>query len=67
MTVSKALRFSDDEYRQIQQFLDKNPFFDFSTLARVAILEFIRNPKLEINAVTSATERGQLPRSKREH
>jgi len=35
----------------IEEFLDQNPFFDFSSLARTAIQQFVRDPRLEIKGV----------------
>jgi len=45
---SKAVRFSDKENEAITDFLEKNPYFDFSTIARMAILKFIENPQIEL-------------------
>ena len=47
----RTLRLKPEEGQRIDEFLDQNPFFDFSTLARIAITEFIQNPKLQLNAV----------------
>jgi hypothetical protein len=44
----KALRLSHSEMKQIELFLKQNPMFDFSSLARTAIQEFIRNPRVTI-------------------
>jgi hypothetical protein len=49
--VTKAVRFSKDEEEKINLFLNENKFFDFSTLARIAIIQFIENPKLEIKPI----------------
>jgi hypothetical protein len=35
----------------IEEFLEKNPFFDFSSLTRTAVNEFIRNPNLLIQGI----------------
>lgn len=43
---TKAIRFSDKEDKAIKEFLKKNQFFDFSTIARIAVLNFIKNPKI---------------------
>jgi hypothetical protein len=51
MSKSRAIRIPDNEDRQIEEFLKGNPFFDFSTLARMAILEFIKNPKITVRPV----------------
>ena len=53
MSKTRAIRFPKEEERQIEEFLEQNPFFDFSTLARMAILDFIKNPKITIKAVQS--------------
>lgn len=45
---TKAIRFSDEEDKAIKDFLTKNPYFDFSTIARMAILNFIEKPKIEL-------------------
>lgn len=45
---TKAVRFNDKEEKAIKDFLTKNPFFDFSTLARMAIINFIENPELKL-------------------
>ena len=44
---SRAVRFSEQENEAIKNFLEKNPYFDFSTIARMAILKFIENPQIE--------------------
>ena len=53
--IVKALRLPKKDWEQIERFLELNPFFDFSTLARVSISEFIKNPKLDLVGVVSAT------------
>ncbi len=42
----KAVRFSDEEDREIKEFLKNNPFLDFSSMARLAISKFIENPEI---------------------
>ena len=49
--ITKAIRLSHEEWERIAKFLKQNPFFDFSSLARTAIHEFVRNPKLVITGV----------------
>lgn len=46
--ATKAVRFSEQEDKAIKEFLAKNSFLDFSTLARMAILNFIENPNLNL-------------------
>ncbi len=67
MGKTRAIRFSDREEKLIEEFLLKNPIFDFSSLARAAILEFMGNPKVLVQAVKSSAKvsrksevRGQL-------
>jgi hypothetical protein len=57
MSKTRAVRLSDKEERQIEEFLNANPFFDFSTLARMAILEFIKNPKITIQPIKQTSQR----------
>jgi uncharacterized protein YggT (Ycf19 family) len=45
MSKVRGIRFTDKEEAQIEEFLIKNPLLDFSTMVRMAILEFIKNPK----------------------
>lgn len=49
----RGIRFSEDEEKQIERFLKRNPMIDFSTLARISILEFIKNPKINLVPVLS--------------
>ena len=46
--ATKAVRFNPEEEKAISDFLQRNPYFDFSTLARIAIIKFIQNPSLEL-------------------
>jgi hypothetical protein len=50
-TVSRTVRFKKEEADLIDRFLAENPIFDFSTLSRVALLRFIKDPKLELRAL----------------
>jgi hypothetical protein len=47
----RGIRFTDKEERSIEEFLRKNPLLDFSTFAKIAILEFIKNPKINLIAI----------------
>jgi len=49
--ISKAIRLTSKEEAQINEFLLANPFFDFSSLARTAILGFIRQPTVVITPI----------------
>ena len=54
MSKTRAIRFSDQEEKQIQEFLKQNSFFDFSNLARTAILKFIQDPSLRLKPIKIA-------------
>ncbi len=56
MSITKAIRLSEDEHRKITRFLTKNPFFDFSTLARTAIKSFIEAPTITIRPVSETND-----------
>ncbi len=49
----RTLRLKPEEAARIDAFLARNPFFDFSSLARIAIEQFIRNPRLDVVSVDS--------------
>lgn len=51
MAKVRGVRFTEQEEKLIDEFIRKNPFFDFSTLAKVAILEFIRKPAINFTPV----------------
>jgi hypothetical protein len=53
MSKVRGVRFSAEEELLIEQFLKINPVFDFSTLAKLAILEFVRKPHLHLKPVGS--------------
>ena len=53
MAVTKAVRLSDEEMKRIERFLEQNPFFDFSTLARLAIAGFMESPTVQIRPLES--------------
>ena len=54
MTRIRAVRLSQEEERLAQSFLQKNPLFDFTTLVRAALREFIRRPQVSLTAVDSS-------------
>lgn len=54
ITTSRTVRFTKEELKAIEQFLEQNPFFDFSTLTRVAIKAFLEDPKLPLRAVKNS-------------
>jgi hypothetical protein len=49
--LSRTIRFKKDELDLIEKFLAKNPFFDFSSLTRIAVVEFVKNPPIQIVGV----------------
>lgn len=51
----RGIRFTDKEETQIEEFLVKNPLLDFSTVAKFAILEFIKNPKFNLTPVKQSS------------
>ena len=51
MSKTRAIRFSEAEDKRIDEFLKRNPIFDFSTLAKTAINRFVENPELTLRAV----------------
>jgi hypothetical protein len=48
---TKAVRFSEKEDKKIAEFLEINPFLDFSTLARLSIMKFIEQPEFKLNPI----------------
>jgi hypothetical protein len=53
ITISRTIRFKERDLETIDEFLEKNPFFDFSSLTRIALTEFIKNPSMQIVGVIS--------------
>lgn len=53
--ATKAVRFNEKEEEAIRDFLLQNPYFDFSTLARIAIVNFIKNPDLKLIPIKPET------------
>ncbi len=51
MAKVRGVRFSEAEEEMIEEFLRKNPFFDFSTLAKISILDFIRKPEINLTPI----------------
>lgn len=66
MSRTRAIRFSTEEEKQIEEFLENNSFLDFSSLARLAILRFIKNPQITVRPVgqSGATKRSAKPLQK---
>jgi hypothetical protein len=53
----RGVRFSQPEEKLIEEFLRKNSFLDFSTLAKIAILDFIKAPRLSLTPVKKPSRR----------
>ena len=51
MAKTRGIRFKDNEEKMVQDFLKQNPFFDFSSMARLAITKFIEAPELTVKPV----------------
>ena len=62
MSKTRAVRLSDSDSKQIDGFLSENSFFDFSSLARLAILQFIKNPQVFIKPLSSDDAKKPLRR-----
>jgi hypothetical protein len=58
--TTKAVRFKDEEIEAINRFLKQNPYFDFSTLAKIAISKFIENPQLNLKPVKKLETNGEI-------
>jgi hypothetical protein len=65
-SIPRTVRFNTDELQLIDEFLKHNPFFDFSTLVRVATAEFIQDPRLQLKAVGTTGQRENTKSSPRE-
>jgi len=61
MSKTKAIRLSKEEEKLINEFLTKNPFFDFSSLTRMALLQFIQDPQIALHPVSTTPK--SKPRS----
>lgn len=59
MKVSKGVRLSKEEAKMVDDFLRKNPFFDFSTLVRASLRQFLENPNINIVPVTTSRSKGK--------
>jgi hypothetical protein len=51
-SITRTVRFEKEEAILIDNFLAQNKFLDFSTLARLAISQFMQNPKISIKPVS---------------
>jgi hypothetical protein len=57
MSKVRGVRFTPKEEALIEEFLEKNPLLDFSTLAKIAILDFVRKPKINLTAVGAQVQK----------
>lgn len=46
--IIKTIRFTTEEVRKIDSFIEKNDFLDFSTVVRMAVTRFLENPEIAI-------------------
>lgn len=53
----RGVRFSEVEERLIEEFLRKNSLLDFSTLAKAAIMEFIKKPQINLTPVGKSSRK----------
>ena len=60
--VSRTIRIKSEDIELIDEFLEINPIFDFSSLTRIALMEFIKNPTVHITAVNKDKPRQQVRR-----
>ena len=54
MAKVRSVRFTTKEDQLIEEFIQKNSFFDFSTLAKIAILRFVKSPDLVVKPVSDS-------------
>ena len=67
MPKIRTVRFTDAEEKDIDIFLKNNPFFDFSSLARLSICQFLQDPQLPIMKPNhTSAERNTARRPQRE-
>lgn len=60
MSKVRGIRFNNKEESLVEEFLNENPLIDFTTLAKIAILEFVKRPQITLRPVL----RNQKTRSK---
>lgn len=58
MAKVRGVRFNLEEEALISEFLKRNPMLDFSTLAKIAIIEFIKSPQINLVAVSEKPKKG---------
>ncbi|MBN8542359.1 MAG: hypothetical protein J0L82_18355 [Deltaproteobacteria bacterium] len=60
MSKIRAVRLSEHEEKLVQSFLKKNSLFDFTTLVRAALREFIKHPHMSLNAVQEVPKKSKV-------
>jgi len=53
----RAVRLSSAEEKLVLDFLKSNPLFDFSTIARMALRQFLEHPKLTFEKSTNRSNK----------
>lgn len=59
MSKIRAVRLNSDEEQSVVEFLKNNPFLDFSTVVRMALRQFLANPKLNLEKATNKSNKRQ--------
>jgi hypothetical protein len=54
---TRTVRFSDQDIERIERFLLQNPFLDFSSLSRLAIMHFIERPRLDVKPLRAPSRK----------
>jgi len=67
--LTRTVRFNPEEVKRIDHFLQQNHFLDFSSLARLAICQFIENPSVTIRGISPKVTRAKVREkaSRQEH
>ena len=65
-THPRTVRFKGEEIGLIEEFLAKNRFLDFSSMTRIAVLEFIKNPSVQIQPIATKPSRAARPTRSKE-
>jgi len=65
VSKTRGIRLSDKEDQIIEEFLQQNSFLDFSTLARMAILSFVKEPRITLKAVSKVPNQEEGKRNGR--
>ncbi len=51
MSKVRGIRFNKKEDSLVEEFLKVNPLIDFTTLAKISILEFVKKPQITLKPV----------------